>query len=131
MKNNTNQDKNSGMTALLHMGEKSKNPSLQDQPESINKLHVQPLGRQNPAYKKVCGNEESDISSDFTTDEDDSKWNTMDRKKRNDQKKKKRKQKKNKLQHETAEKATKIVGVGPIDIEKVNKKTRSAQTLRR
>ena len=83
---------------------------------------------------KVFGNdenEEEDTSMDDTDsapDDEKEGWSKTERKMKNEEKKRRRKDKKIRIQKETAIKATKIVGVGPIEkkrIEEINKKEKN------
>ena len=63
--------------------------------------------------------DESEISSEEGENTDEEIWEGVERKKRNKIKKEKQKKKKNKVEEKTAEKASKMIGLGPITKESI------------
>ena len=57
--------------------------------------------------------------TDSTEDTDDKEWSEVDNKKINDIKKKKQKKKKRDLEETTARRASNMIGIGPINLEKL------------
>ena len=61
----------------------------------------------------------ADTDTDTTEDTDENEWSEVEYKKRNEIKKKKQKMKKKDLQESTARKASNMIGIGPINLEKL------------
>ena len=83
--------------------------------------------KQNTGMKKLKSwfweedsTDESEISSEEGENTDEETWEGVERRKRNKVKREKQKKRKNKIEEVTAEKASKMIGLGPITKESID-----------